>query len=559
MASKKLADCTELTEISASDWIPVGDTSASSELKKVSPATLTNMVLTQSNLNNIGVPGGPGFGVGICNPDDLPSGMTPLSGCYDRMNDNYGNYQYSDGSVMVYVPKFYYKVGTGANGLAVNVVDVKPSGTYADTAAANADGYALHRAFKDGGAEKPGFFVDKFMVSKVAKGTGWVGASIKNGLPLSTASAHNPMSELTASGGTNAYWRTIDCAKARDGVNGAANPSSIFFVTSRFIHAALALLSLSHGQASTSTAFCAWYLSGSIFPKGCNNDALRDVNDTSVLYTTDGYLNCGRTGSGVIFAKTTHNGQNCGVADLNGLMWEISLGITCIATTHDIEGMSAAAACEITITGHGLVDGDYVQINAITQADWSGCKDKIWAVTRTGDNTFTIPFNSSGFGTPYDPITDPGTITKGTFYIAKEATAMKSFTSGATLATDHWGATGVAAMMDAFVPPFKTASGGIFAQRYGSSTNQVFSEAVSGSGYALTGAGLPKDANGIDTSGTATFGQDYYYQYLINSLCCLACGSWNNSTSAGVWSLFWHGARTASHYSVGWRCACYPV
>lgn len=510
-------------------------------------------------LNDIGVPGGPGFGVGVCDPDELPAGMTPLSGCYDRMSWNYGNYQFTDGSIMCYVPKFYYKIGTAGNGLAVNVVDVKPAGEYANTAAANADGYALHRAYIDGGAEKTGFFVDKYKVSKVAYGTGYVGASVKNGLPISTAAAHNPAADLTASGGNNAYYVAIDCAKARDGVNGAANASSNFFCCSRFIHAALALLSLAHGQASTSTAFCAWYQSGANFPKGCNNDALRDASDTSVLYTTDAYLNCGKTGSGVVFAKTTHNGQDCGVADLNGLMYEISIGITCVATSPAIEGMSAAAACEITVTGHGLVNGDYVQVNGITQADWSGCKDKIWAITKTGDNTFTIPFNSSGFGTPYDAGTDPGTISKGTFYIAKEATAMKSFTAGVTLATDHWGATGVAAMMDAFVPPFKTASGGAFGQRFGSGTNQVFSEAVSGAGYALTGAGIPKDANGIDTSGTATFGQDYYYQYIVNQLCCLACASWSGASNAGVWAVHWGNARTSLNHFVGWRVACYPV
>src|SRR5690606_17753495 len=64
------------------------------------------------------------------------------------------------------------------------------------------------------------------------------------------------------------------------------------------------------------------------FPKGCNNNALRDANDTSVLYVSDGYSNAAKTGSGTPFAKTTHNGQECGVADLNGGMWEVCLGLT---------------------------------------------------------------------------------------------------------------------------------------------------------------------------------------------------------------------------------------
>ncbi|MHB9075793.1 MAG: hypothetical protein ACYC6G_20010 [Desulfobaccales bacterium] len=513
--------------------------------------------LLTCGLNNIGTPGTAGFGVGTCPPANLPTGMTPLSGYNDPVSPNYGNYQYVDGSVMCFIPKFYYKIGTGANGLLVNVVSIKPASAYANTAAANTAGYALHRAFIDGGVEQAGFFVDKYKASKVAKGSGYVGASIKNGLPLSTAAAHNPMADLTASGGTNAYWRAIDCAKARDGVNGAVNASSIFFVQSQFQRAALALLAMAHGQASSSTVWCAWYNATYNYPKGCNNNALRDSEDASVLYVTDGYSNCGKTGSGAQFAKTTHNGQECGVADLNGLMNEISLGVTCIATSVAIAGMSQAAACEITWPGHGLATNDFAQIIGITQADWVGAKDKIWQITKTGDNTFTIPFNSSGFGTAYDAGTDPGTVTKGTWYVAKQATAMKSFTSGNSLATDHWGAVGAAAMMDAFVPPFEAS--GAFGQRFGSGANQVLSEAVSGAGWLLAGIGCPKDAGGIDTTGTDLFGKDYFYQYIINELCPVAGEAWGSTSSAGVWCLSWYNARSGSYSGVGWRCACYPV
>ena len=40
------------------------------------------------------------------------------------------------------------------------------------------------------------------------------------------------------------------------------------------------------------------------------------------------YDKAGKTGSGMPFAKTTHNGQACGIADLNGLLWEIVIGVT---------------------------------------------------------------------------------------------------------------------------------------------------------------------------------------------------------------------------------------
>lgn len=510
-------------------------------------------------VNDIGVAGQAGFGAGICpNP---PSGFTPLAGYTDPTSANYGNYIYADGSVMVWVPKFYYKYGTGANDLPVNWADIKPGSAYADTAAANAAGYALHRAFIDGGAEKSGFFFDKYPNSKNVKGTGFVGSSLKNGLPLSTAAAHNPMADLTAAAGVNAYYKTIDCAHARDGVNGAVNPASSFHVASRFQYAALALLSLAHGMAAKCEAWCAWYdwTGAKNYPKGCNNNSLRDTDDATVVYLTDGYSNCGKAGSGYPFAKTTHNGQDCGIADLNGLMYEISLGLTCIAVTAAIEAMSRAAACEITLTNHGLVNGDYIQIEAIAQVDWVGAKDKIWAITKTGDNTFTIPFNSSAFGTAYDAGTDPGTATKGTFYAAKQAAAMKSFTSGNTLATDHWGAVGVAALMDVFVPLFVTAGGGAFVQRFGNGFNQVLSEAVSGANWLLAGLGIPVATTGLSTGGDNLFGKDYFYQYIRNELCPLSCGDWYATSSAGVWYLHWGNGRTTSYNGTGWRCACYPV
>lgn len=425
--------------------------------------------------NDIGIAGGIGFGAGVCPPGRLPAGMVPMTNYNILGADNYGNYQFSDGSVMVYVPKFYYKIGTGTNGLAVNVIDVKGTGTYPSTVAANAAGYALHRAFIDGGVEKDGFFIDKYMISKNALGTGFVGSSIKNGLPISTGAAHNPATDLT--GGVSVYYSLVDLAHRRDGINGLVNVSSIFFCASQFQRSALAVLSMAHGQAATGTTYCAWYSAGTTnFPKGCNNDALHDCDDASVVYITDGYSNCGQTGSGSPFAKTTHNGQNCGVADLNGLMYEVSLGIT------------------------------------------------------------------------YDSGTSK-------FYVAKQATAMKSFTAGATAATDHWGATGIAAMMDEITLPVFGANGWIYP---GNGANQVLSEAISGNSWLLTGLGVPKDTNAVG-AGTALFGVDGQYWIHTNQLCLLASAGWNDGTRAGVWSLGWDGSRTDNYYLGGGRFGTYPV
>jgi hypothetical protein len=505
----------------------------------------------------IGTPGELGFGVGAY-LGTLPSGFTALAGASDIRSPNYGNYQYADGSIMVWIPKFYYKIHDGTV-LPKDTAEIRGSSYFASTAAANSAGYALHRAFIDGGLEQAGFFIDKYKCSKNALGTGFVASSIANGNPISAHADHNPIADLTAVSANN-YASTINAAHARDGVDGAVNADSIFFVVSRFQRAALAMLSLAHAQASAAaTPWNAWYNSTSNFPKGCNNNALADANDTAVTFTTDGYSNSAKTGSGIPFAKTTHNGQASGVTDLNGLMHEVSIGMTAVATSPAIEGITSSATPVFTLTGHGLSAGSYVQIDAITQADWVNFIDKIWSVaTVPTADTFTLTSapDTTGYAA-YDAGADPGTFTIGTFYAAKEATRMRSFTSGSASVTDHWGATGVAAMMDTFVPVFATTyPNNGFAQRFGNS-GQVLSGATSGAGWVAAGLGFPA-LTGIGTSGTTPFGQDHYYQYIRNDLCLRSGAHWNSGSTAGVWAAHWYGSRAYSDNAVGFRAACYP-
>lgn len=99
--------------------------------------------------------------------------------------------------------------------------------------------------------------------------------------------------------------------------------------------------------------------------------------------------------------------------------------ITPPATAVAIAALSQAAACVVTWTGHGLVDGDKVTIAGITQADWSALNAE-HTITRIGDDTFSIPVDSSLWAA-YDAGTDPGTIIESTdatyeiLYIATEA------------------------------------------------------------------------------------------------------------------------------------------
>lgn len=419
--------------------------------------------LQVNTINHIGTPGAAGFGVGVA--PSVPTGFEPMPGFTDRLHDNYGNYQYSDGSIMCYVPAFYYKYGTGSNGFAVNYCDVKPYSYFADVAAANISGYALHRAFYNGGTIRPGFFVDKYLCSR----NGAVASSLKNGIVLSSdirgGLADTPFSIL---GQANAFYGAIGVAKTR---------GSAFHPKTQFQHAALAMLSLSHGSASPSTTYNAWYSSGSTnFPKGNNNNALGDANDASIAYVWDGnatYAGCGKTGSANFFSKTTHNGQNCGVSDLNGLVWEIN------------------------------------------------------------------PFGLTSDGTNY--------------YLLNASVDVNAITSGTTLATDAWGATGLAAMY--------TNIGATYGSLTASNTNKVFgaatqalSEATSGTAWAMAGAGVPL-LTGV--GGSNQFGNDYMYDARPNTMCPRVGGNWNNSSDAGAWALNFVNSRVDAGDNCGLRAACF--
>ena len=409
----------------------------------------TGTATGSGTINNIGVAGQQGFGVGIA--PSLPTGFAKLYGTEDPASDNYGNYQYSDGSVMVYVPAFYYKYGTGGNGFAINVCDIKAFSFFADVATANAAGYALHRAFYNGGAIRPGFFYDKYKCSL----NGTVASSVKNGNALTSAVRGSlttaVFASCTGNGQTpaNAFYGSIAAAKSR---------GNQFFPHTQFMRAALALLSLAHGSASTGTAYCAWYSAGATnYPKGNNNNALGDVNDATIAYLPDGngtYPGCGKTGSANFFSRTTHNGQNCGVADLNGLVWDIE------------------------------------------------------------------PFGLTSNGTSY--------------FLLNQAADVTTMTSGNTLATDVWGATGLAALYTNIGATYAALTASNTNKAFGSAA-QVLSEATTGAAWGITGAGVPL-LSGV--GGSNQFGNDFMYDARPNELCVIGGSSWADGFVAGNWARY---------------------
>ena len=320
-----------------------------------------------NGINDIGIAGQRGFGVGIC-PGPLPVGMVAMAGYNDPASDNYGNYQFTDGSVMVWTPAFFYKYGTGSNGLTLNAVDIKPFSAYPTVGDANAAGYALHRAFYDGGAVQPGFFFDKFITSN----NGGIASSLKNGVVL-TSGQRGSLSSAVYSALTGAPANNLGGSFAAAKTRGAN-----FFAASQFQRGALALLSYAHGKASTSTTYCAWYHATNNFPKGNNNNALGDAQDPAILYVADGngtYPGCGKTGSANLFARTTHNGQNSGIADLNGIVWEFSPGLTSdgtnlylLNTSVAMKSLTGGSGAASDAFGAAGIAANYTSIGATYQS-----------------------------------------------------------------------------------------------------------------------------------------------------------------------------------------------
>ena len=279
-----------------------------------------NLILSYNQPVSINDAGKPGFGVGVAPQGALESvgNLSPIAGYDDPYNDNYGNYVGDDGSIMCFIPAFCYRSGydtaptkqrDGLNALEI---------TY-DTSMEGQDGWILHRAFWNNGQRISGFFVDKYLASKNSTSTGCV--SVKNGDPLTLYSR-------TVYNGTSGL---SDCSGyLYDAIVLGRKRGARYCCASLFAYSAIAMLSLAHSQAcgDDNTEYCAWN-DEDPWCKG-NNNNLKDYYDSSVTYTaaTTGNTSKGLTGSGTPFAKTTHNGQNCGVADINGSLYEVALGVT---------------------------------------------------------------------------------------------------------------------------------------------------------------------------------------------------------------------------------------
>lgn len=278
---------------------------------------------------SIGSPGTLGFGVGICKDQHTLNrlNLSPLEGYNDPSNDNYGNYVHVPSqSVMVYIPAFKYRVGDLPEGKlptqkwGVNSVQIWD----VDDPAAPSNA-VLHRAFIDGGKQVRGFFCDKYLCSPSIDGS--CAVSIKNAAPLSLY--HSTTNYLPT---TKSALSDIGCkGTLDDAIIASRARGSGFQCMSVFQLGAIRLLILAHAQASANKDYNAWYDETGIHnnPHG-NTNNLSDYNHRESKWKSGalsgGYADKGLTGSCNNFAASTHNGQNCGIADLKGIVYQVVTG-----------------------------------------------------------------------------------------------------------------------------------------------------------------------------------------------------------------------------------------
>lgn len=282
----------------------------------------------------IGVAGQQGFGVGVYggDPADLAAmGLSPMQGCKNPASENYGNYKHINGSIMCCVPAFCYRLGNsnapsysrdGDNALEIKGASEFPqfahNKAFVDGDADFGNGWILHRAFVDGGKMKNCFFMDKYLCSNNGRGQA---ASIKNAdwsMCIDVSVYHSTM----IFGGGGVGYDAITFSRAR---------GEHYSLTTVYQWSAMAMLSLAHGQAATSTSYCAWYdpTHNTNYPKGATTAGLTDISDSSVMYTSHAYGSVfAKTGSSNNAKKVSHNGQLCGIMDVAGMCSQLSIGAT---------------------------------------------------------------------------------------------------------------------------------------------------------------------------------------------------------------------------------------
>jgi len=272
-----------------------------------------------------------------------------------------------------------------------------------------------------------------------------------------------------------------------------------------------------------------------------------------------------KNGSANSLAKATHNGQACGVADLNGNQWEILSGFTTGGyVSKAITGISRESEAIFTIVGHGYITGTKIQIGgAFAPTGWNTLLQyKFYTVEVLTVDTFKLKYSTTFVNTSAlaDAYTTGFTSITCDFYALKPTADIKLLTGGNSAATDNFCASGTPnanflALFEKVVIPLQENG---YAFRFGNAKNKVLEcTAVHDSDWVKACAGLPEEVSSVSAGGSNQFGADYYYQWYLAECAPFRAGEWSYAFGAGVWGLDLDSGRTSSGRGVSARSCLY--
>lgn len=322
--------------------------------------TTATCVTSFIRYNYIGVPGTSTFGVGLAEEKSYTAvQLSPADNCLIETDFQYGLYTNGPfgegggayntyGVAMKWIPKFYIAMlqkNQGTENLSDselnallpyvevtkeqmkeaqrrsphNAMVVAPSYMFTNEADANSHGFYLMRGFIDGGQEQDGFFITNTLTMFYS----YTGTTY---LSLGTKSQSYSHKLFRSNSDASDAWPKGATANNAKGNFISTLAGTKYQCCSIFAWAVISVLSLIQGQYATDNSQCAWYDSTLVhnYPKGINQNN-RDIDDATVTSTAVD------TSNGSVFVtagyeKTTHNGSITGITNVNGWLWQYTIG-----------------------------------------------------------------------------------------------------------------------------------------------------------------------------------------------------------------------------------------
>ena len=273
----------------------------------------------------------------------------------------------------------------------------------------------IHRAFYDGGKQVAGFFCDKYLCSPASDGS--CAVSIKNKAPISLVSnsSYTPITLVNGCSG-----------RLDDAITASRLRGTGFQCISVFQLGAIRLLILAHAQACTDTSYNTWYdNTGEHNSPHGNTNNLSDYDHLESTWTTGandgGFAVKGLTGSCNVLARSTHNGQACGITDLKGIVYQVATG--CIGNQYYLKQTEKISDLDADMmydtTRHNQYSNLSAGYNGWNQTEIMFTNDASGAnydmcgfapVTRIGDSQYDGMFEQDQYfdensnGIPYFPL-----------------------------------------------------------------------------------------------------------------------------------------------------------